>query len=193
MDSLCIVCLGNPGKNYDKTRHNMRFMIADALLSHWNINMLKHKFNASFASIKRFDKTIYIVKPLTYMNLSGQAVSDFSHYFKIQPHHVLIIYDDIDLDFGLLRYRSSGGAGTHNGVKSILNSLKSRDVPRLRVGIGPVNTTSDLKEFVLRPFSDKERVGLDRIISGCIQFIETFLGDGELAAMNQFNNKSFLA
>ena len=119
------------------------------------------------------------------------------HYHSLhgalaESNHVLIVYDDIDLDFGLLRYRSSGGAGTHNGVKSVLNSLKSRNVPRLRVGIGPANNMIDLKEFVLRPFSDKEMMDLDRITSGCIQFIETFLRDGELAAMNQFNNKSFL-
>ena len=79
MDSFCLVCLGNPGKDYDKTRHNMGFMVSDALLSYWNIDTLKHKFNASFASTKRFDKTIYIVKPLTYMNLSGQAVADLNH------------------------------------------------------------------------------------------------------------------
>lgn len=187
----CIVCLGNPGKKYHYTRHNIGFLVGDTLVQDWSITGEKQQFKSLCSSIKKYDQSIYILKPLTFMNLSGQAVVDFISFYKCKTEDLLVIYDDIDIDFGRIRYRSSGSPGTHNGLRSIVNLLGSDNVPRLRVGIGPKPNTS-LADFVLNSFTDKEQLSLSNITRGCVDFLDVLFTEGDVAAMNTFNNHSFL-
>ena len=184
--------MGNPGSQYENTRHNMGFIVADALMLAWDIVGETQKFHSSYALTKRFDHDVYLLKPLTYMNHSGRAVREFMSFYKCHPHDLLLLYDDIDLDFGTARYRSEGSAGTHNGVRSIIQEVGSSIIPRLRLGIGPVQAPYSLKDFVLKSFNEDELLLLDKFKGGCVQFVEAILNLGEKTAMNQFNNKSFL-
>lgn len=188
----CIVCLGNPGKSYEKTRHNMGFLVADALISSWDLEGEKQKYNSLYVSTKRYNQDIHILKPQTYMNHSGHAVREFVKFYKCDASDLIIIYDDIDLDYGMIRYRAEGSAGTHNGLKSIIQELGSSNIARLRVGIGPVATPYSLKDFVLQSFTKDEWCSVSSITAACVNFFDTFFVNGDRDAMNQFNNKSFL-
>lgn len=131
-----IVGLGNPGKEYEKTRHNTGFLVIDDVLNKLNISLDKNKFNADYTVYNHKGEKIYIMKPLTYMNSSGEAVVPFMNYFNINKEDLLVIHDDLDLPVGKIRLRESGSCGGQNGMRSIINLLNDSNIRRIRVGIG---------------------------------------------------------
>ncbi len=131
-----IVGLGNPGKKYENTRHNTGFAVIDRTLAKLNVELDKNKFNADYTMINRNGEKIYILKPLTYMNLSGEAVVPFMKYFGIEPEDLVVVHDDLDLPVGKIRLRQSGSCGGQNGMRNIIDLLSDSNIKRIRVGIG---------------------------------------------------------
>lgn len=131
-----IVGLGNPGKKYENTRHNTGFAVIDRTLAKLNVELDKNKFNADYTMINRNGEKIYILKPLTYMNLSGEAVAPFMKYFGIEPEDLVVVHDDLDLPVGKIRLRQSGSCGGQNGMRNIIDLLGNSNIKRIRVGIG---------------------------------------------------------
>lgn len=131
-----IVGLGNPGKKYENTRHNTGFAVIDRTLAKLNVELDKNKFNADYTMINRNGEKIYILKPLTYMNLSGEAVAPFMKYFNIDPEDLVVVHDDLDLPVGKIRLRQSGSCGGQNGMRNIISLLGDSNIKRIRVGIG---------------------------------------------------------
>ena len=153
-----IIGLGNPEVKYDSTRHNTGFMVVDKILQSKDIR-LSEKFKAFFAK----DGDTLFLLPATYMNLSGEAVIELVNFYKLKPEDLLVIYDDISLELGTLRFRKDGSDGGHNGIKSIIKSLSSNDFNRLKVGIGPKNPNMDLVAFVLQKFSESELKQMEKV------------------------------
>ncbi|OAI55676.1 hypothetical protein AYO49_05290 [Verrucomicrobiaceae bacterium SCGC AG-212-N21] len=189
MKPRLIVGLGNPGREYVDTRHNIGFMVVDALAS---------QLNAPWAHEKRWDCALakfpqgWLLKPFTYMNLSGEAVSAVCRFFKIDPREVLAVYDDVDLPLGTLRFRLSGSAGGHNGVRSLVSHLGGQDFPRLKVGIAPGQgrpSGDRMVGHVLGRFSEEEKPALQQTLSRAIEAVRASLSGGLEAAMNVFNRK----
>ena len=184
-----ITGLGNPGEAYKNTRHNVGFMITGELASRHNISgRYESKFNSMAGKGFIGNSEILILQPLTYMNLSGEAVSKVLNWYKIEPQDLFIVFDDINLDLGRIRFRPSGSDGGHNGVKSIIENLGGfRDFPRLKVGIGPNIGKIPMESFVLQKFSASETEILNKVIPVCMEGIEVFLEKGINEARNRFN------
>jgi len=183
--------LGNPGGEYAATRHNVGFMLADRLAEAGGVRFGKSG-SALIAKGLVFGAQAVLIKPQTYMNLSGQAIAEFSSFYKIEAGRVLVFYDDCDLPLGKLRLRKDGGSGGHKGVESIITALGSRDFPRLRLGIGrPANSANpdspELKDYVLAPFTRGEAAIVDEMLGIAMDAVKTFVTDGIDAAMNRFN------
>ncbi len=149
-----IVGLGNPGEMYENTRHNIGFILLDNYCKTLNI-IFKEKFNGLFAKINLKGEDIIFLKPLTYMNLSGECVSKFAHYYKVEPHDILIIHDDLDMNFGRIKLKENGSSGGHNGIKNIIECLRSEEFKRLKFGISN-NKLIDTKDYVLGKFNEEE-------------------------------------
>lgn len=183
-----IVGLGNPGASYQDTRHNIGFMVVDQLAA---------QLGSSFSSERRWNSLVgkfaggWLLKPLTFMNASGRAVSQVSHFYKVSAAEVLVIYDDLDLPLGRLRLRPGGSAGGHNGMCSIIGSLGTQTFPRLRIGIGHAEggrpDGGRVVGHVLGRFSEDERAVLPAALSRACDAVLTCLRQGLGAAMNQFN------
>ena len=182
-----LVGLGNPGRKYKKTRHNIGYIIADEVASLGGFDIKKKRFKARFAKELIFGKEICFVKPETYMNLSGEAVRSFMNYYKISPHHILVIHDDIDMDFGRLKFAYKSGHGGHNGIRSMIDWLETNEFYRLKIGIGRPSDRIDPADYVLGRFSDGEKEKAQDIISTAREGIEMFYSDGPEAAMQMFN------
>ena len=146
--------LGNPGREYENTYHNLGFMALDKLASRLGISINKAKFNSIYGDGRFNNEIVFLIKPLTYMNLSGNAVRDFARYYKVEPQDIIVFVDDIDLDKGVSRLRLHGSAGTHNGLKSIVYKLGSEDFVRLKIGAGQ-DRSIDLKDYVLSKIDDE--------------------------------------
>ena len=154
---MLIVGLGNPGKEYENTYHNIGFMALDFYLKNLGLTLNKKKDNSLILEEKINSKKIIFCKPLTYMNLSGTSVVALSNKFKVEKNKILIIYDDIDLEEGVVRFRKEGSAGTHNGMKDIINKMGTTEVARIRIGIGkPTHKEQDLANFVLSKIKNKD-------------------------------------
>lgn len=177
-----IVCLGNPGPEYKKNRHNVGFMIADTLIKKNALSKEGSKFQSKLYRGHIGGKSIMLIMPQTYMNRSGDAVQLTSGFYRIPTENTWIIYDDIDLPLGSLRVRTNGSAGTHNGMKSILNTLKNHGLPRIRVGIGPVPDNTDISQFVLSDFSKKELALIPKICDQAADALHTALNATEIKA-----------
>lgn len=189
-----IVGLGNPEPKYDKTRHNIGFDAVDVLARSWQIPLSENrKFQAQFGEGRGLhgDK-IRLLKPLTYMNLSGQAIRACVDWYKIPPESVLVIYDDMDLPLGKIRLRLSGSAGGHNGMKSAIAHLGTQDFPRLRIGIGKTKAEQDTVAHVLGKFSSAENQVLSDVLQLVTQSVEVSLKQGVEKAMSLFNNRSVI-
>ncbi|WP_242022184.1 aminoacyl-tRNA hydrolase [Microcoleus sp. FACHB-831] len=189
-----IVGLGNPEPKYDKTRHNIGFDAVDVLARSWQIPLSENrKFQAQFGEGRGLhgDK-IRLLKPLTYMNLSGQAIRACVDWYKIPPESVLVIYDDMDLPLGKIRLRLSGSAGGHNGMKSAIAHLGTQDFPRLRIGIGKTKAEQDAVAHVLGKFSSAENQVLSDVLQLVTQSVEVCLKQGVEKAMSLFNNRSVI-
>jgi PTH1 family peptidyl-tRNA hydrolase len=182
-----IVGLGNPGRNYHRTRHNVGFAVADELVRRHAVDFELGRANALTARVGTGAASLLFVKPLTMMNLSGEAVGGLAHFYKIDPSDIIAVADDVNLPLGRLRLRSSGSAGGHNGFRSIIACLGSDMFPRLRVGVGRGDPRRDLADHVLARFDPDEAVEVERAIARAADAVETFLAEGIEAAMNRFN------
>lgn len=181
-----IVGLGNPGKEYEKTRHNTGFMVIDELAKYMGIEVNKKKFKAEIGEGRISKDKVLLVKPQTYMNNSGESIIELIKYYKIDLDHLIIIYDDIDLDVGRIRIRKSGSAGTHNGMKSIINYIDNTAFPRIRVGIGK-NLVGDLVDHVLGRFNGEELKMMSDSIVKASEAAKIIVSDGIDIAMNKMN------
>ena len=184
-----VVGLGNPGKEYLKTRHNAGFMAIDHIAQTFSISLDKRKFNTVFGkgSIEGID--VLLAKPLAFMNKSGPPVQNLAGYFKILSKDMLVIHDDIDLDFGRIKIIEKGGHGGHNGVRSLMDAFGVGDFSRVRIGIGRSGTGADVTGHVLGKYSANESKGLDQIITETRNAVVTILCKGIKDGMNRFNNQ----
>ncbi|CDE50719.1 peptidyl-tRNA hydrolase [Firmicutes bacterium CAG:460] len=180
-----IVGLGNPDKEYDKTRHNVGFMVIDNYLGSVNWS---NKFNALYCEKVINGEKIIFVKPLTYMNNSGNAVGEFVRYFNIDNKDILVIQDDLDLNVGDYKLKMHSSSGGHNGIKSIIASLGNQDFPRLKVGIGSVKK-DEVIDYVLGKFSKSELEVLNELFNTFDKIINSFINEGIDKTMNVYNTK----
>jgi PTH1 family peptidyl-tRNA hydrolase len=182
-----IAGLGNPGREYRQNRHNVGFMVANQVSEHFDIPMDKVKSKALYGKGRFAGKDILIVKPQTYMNLSGQALSALLRFYKVDLENFLVIHDDIDLPFGSLRMRASGGSAGQKGLESIIASLRTNEFPRLRVGVGRPPGRMQAADYVLQDFSEREMEELEIIKNTAVEAIKTYLMSGIREAMNKYN------
>ena len=159
-----IVGLGNPGAKYEMTRHNIGFLIVDRVAQKLGIEISKDKFKGKFNKKNYNAEEIVLLKPFTYMNLSGESVLPASKFFKIEPKDILVIHDELDIEFGKIKFKKGGGLAGHNGLKSIAASLSKQEFNRLRVGIGRPITRVSIADYVLQRFSNEEEAELDYLI-----------------------------
>ena len=187
---MVIVGLGNPGKEYEKTPHNVGFMMIDEIARVNKLEFrLEKKHEAMIATGMICGKKCHLIKPLTYMNLSGNAVRSFVEYYNIPLDEVLVIFDDMDLPLGKLRIRKSGSAGGHKGMKSIIENLKTNDICRIRVGIDKPKEGMDVINFVLHKLSKEEMNTLVETISKAPEMIDVTIKNGINYMMNIYNGK----
>ena len=185
-----IVGLGNPGRQYEATRHNMGFDVIDKLVEEYNVPQSGVKFNAMYGKGRIEGQPVILMKPLSYMNLSGGPVRDMANYFKIDPEtEMIVIYDDIDLEPGQLRIRKQGSAGGHNGLKDIIGRLGTQKFMRVKIGVGAKPKGWDLADHVLGRFSSGDRKLVDEAIEFAADAVEKIITDGPDAAMNEYNRK----
>jgi PTH1 family peptidyl-tRNA hydrolase len=183
-----IVGLGNPGPEYRDTRHNVGFMVADALAERWRVaDGWREKFDALQVKTVVGEKAVIIAKPMTFMNLSGQAVAGLAGFYKIEPADVFIVTDDVALPLGRLRARREGGAGGHNGLKSIIQHLGTQAFPRVRVGVGRGDNGRDISDHVLGRFEADERDTVSAAVLRAADATEAFVSEGIERVMNAFN------
>lgn len=187
-DFTLIVGLGNPGREYAGNRHNVGFHIADRVVAAQQLSFSKVQHQAMIALGRLRDHRVVIAKPQTYMNDSGRAVSALLNFYKIPRERLIVIFDDLDLPFGTLRLRSDGGAGGHNGMRSIIGQLGTNQFARLRVGIGRPPGRMDPAAFVLQDFNRDEVLELPGVLDRAVKAVETFVVDNITTAMNQFNS-----
>lgn len=181
-----IVGLGNPGPEYERTRHNVGWQVVDAFARKFRIEVSRHEKNALTGSGRVAGGSVMVAKPLTYMNLSGDAVRLLLNAYLESPQEMIVVYDDIDLPLGRLRIRANGSAGTHNGMRSIVSAIQSENFPRLRVGIG-ASEQGRLRDYVLDEFTLDEQPVVGRAIDRAVDALLLFARGDLKRAMNQFN------
>ncbi len=184
-----IVGLGNPTAKYDKTRHNVGFEVIDQLSKEYNIAVDTAKHKGLYGKGRIASETVILLKPMTYMNLSGESVVAVANYFKIAAEDIIVIYDDINLDVGRLRIREKGSAGGHNGIKNIIAHLGTDAFPRIRVGVGMKPPKMDLADYVLSHFTKEEQVMMEDGYDKACKALELMVMDDVGRAMNDFNGK----
>ncbi|AWE09187.1 aminoacyl-tRNA hydrolase [Lysinibacillus sp. 2017] len=182
-----IIGLGNPGKPYEHTRHNVGFDVIDELANKWNAPLNQSKFNGMYASVHRPEGKVILLKPLTYMNLSGESVRPVMDYFDIDVEDIIVIYDDLDLETGKLRLRGKGSAGGHNGIKSLIQHLGTQEFNRIRVGVNRPPAGMQVADYVLSKFSKDDRVVVNEAISKSCDAVEMALSKPFSEVMNHFN------
>lgn len=182
-----IVGLGNPGKQYDKTRHNVGFEVIDYLSKHLQIplDQSKHKGLYGFGHIR--GEKVFLLKPLTYMNLSGESVRPLMEYYGIELEDLIVIYDDLDLPVGRIRLRQKGSAGGHNGIKSIIAHVGSQEFNRIRVGVNRPSNGQAITDYVLSRFTKEEQEVIDQVVEKCSEACEASLEKPFLQVMNEYN------
>lgn len=186
-DVYLIVGLGNPGREYADTRHNIGFRIADQLVKALNVRFSRQQNHAFVAAGARGGKKVILAKPQTFMNLSGQSIAGLVRFYKVAFPRLFVMCDDIDLPFGALRIRASGGSAGQRGMQSILDALATREVPRLRFGIGRPPGRMDAADYVLHAFETAEEEGLPILIEKAAQAALTFVDFSLEEAMNRYN------
>lgn len=184
-----IVGLGNPGIQYENTRHNAGFITIDYLARKYSIDVRKIKFKSLIGQGVISGHKVMLVKPQTYMNNSGEAIREIYKYFDFEHDKLIVIYDDIDIDFGSIRIRKKGSAGTHNGMKSIIYNLEFDDFPRIKVAVGKKPSYMDLANFVLSGFSKQEVKIVEDEVKLASDAIEMILEEGIEKTMSMFNSK----
>ncbi len=187
-ENWLVVGLGNPGKDYDRTRHNCGFRALDILAKKLGCKVDKSKFQGLYGQTTVNSKKLFLLKPQTYMNLSGRSVLQLSAYFSIPPQRIIVIFDDISLDPGRLRVRGDGSAGGHNGIKSIIAELGSQDFPRIKIGVGAKpHPEEDLADWVLSTFSSAEERTLQPALEYAAEAALCIIDKGIQDAANRFN------
>jgi PTH1 family peptidyl-tRNA hydrolase len=187
-DSWLIVGLGNPGREYEKTRHNAGFRAIDLLAEKLGCKIDKGKFQGLYGQVVRGGAKLLLLKPQTYMNLSGRSVLQLSAYFHIPPQRIIVLFDDISLEPGRLRIRSDGSAGGHNGIKSIISEVGSQDFPRVKIGVGgKAHPEQDLADHVLSGFSASEEKALQSALERTCDAALCIIDRGVPEAANRFN------
>lgn len=183
-----VVGLGNPGTEYEGTRHNIGFELVDRLAaesdSKWS---RERKFRAK---VTKSGNGVILAKPLTFMNLSGNAVARLGRFYKLLPHQILVVYDDLDLPIGKIRFRKDGSSGGHNGIKSIIEFLSTKNFPRLKLGIGAADQNATVIGHVLGKFSKNEQEELEKVLAIAVDGVNCALSEGMDQAMNQFNRRA---
>ena len=182
-----LVCLGNPGKEYANTRHNIGFLAADALEKRTGVKFNKLKYRALTGEVTLGGQRVLVVKPQTYMNLSGEAVKLAGGFYKIPPERILVLYDDVSLPLGKLRIRGSGSAGGHNGIKNIIAHLGTDAFPRIKVGVGAPQQEDGLVDWVIGSFTASERKVVDEAIDRALDAAACVIEHGVSEAQNRFN------
>ena len=183
-----VVGLGNPGFRYRLTRHNLGFMVVDALADRWRVAVGGKRHDAETGVGEFANTRVVLAKPQTFMNASGESVSKLRRLYHLDPHDILAVYDDLDLPFGKMRLRGDGGAGGHNGVASLI-SILGKGFPRLRIGIGRPPGGADPVGYVLEPFTGPESDGLGEIVDRAAQSVESWIAVGLEATMNVANRR----
>ncbi len=182
-----IVGLGNPGKEYEFTRHNMGFNVIDKIIKDCGIKVSQSKFKGMYTQDSINGEKVLILKPQTYMNLSGESVAAFRNFYKIDNKDIIVIYDDIDLDEGTIRIRKKGSSGTHNGMKSVIQCLGTEEFTRVRVGIGKPRENEDIIKYVIGPVSNNIRKKLEQGTNLAAEATLEILKNGVDVAMNKYN------
>lgn len=181
-----IVGLGNPGKEYEHTRHNIGFDAVDEISCKYNIDINRIKFKGMYGEGNIQGEKVILLKPLTYMNLSGESVREIVNFYKIDSKNIIVIYDDVDLEIGRLRIRVKGSSGGHNGIKSIIYQLGTEEFVRLKLGVGKAE--KDMVSHVLGKFSKEDREIVEKVINSTAEITNTIISESPEAAMNKFNN-----
>jgi len=183
-----IVGLGNPGKTYQRTRHNLGFWVVDRLAERHEISVGQKKFKGEFGSGSIGGRRVCLLKPQTYMNLSGGAVAEAVNFHKIPLKQVLIAHDDVDLELGRVQVKFGGGHGGHRGLESVVEILNQDGFARVRIGVGRPPDDIDVSDYVLQPFSPAERAAADDAVERAAEAAATWLEDGLTTAMNRYNS-----
>lgn len=184
---ILIVGLGNPGRKYEKTRHNVGFRVADLLAERWGFDHYEDAFEGELGRGQAHGQKVMLLKPQTYMNLSGASVAACARFHKIDLKDIWVIHDDLDLPLGKLRIRTGGSSGGHNGVQSVIDRLGAPDFLRFRLGIGRPTGPIPVEDYVVQPFTGEEKESAQASITRAADAIESALKDGVLRAMNLFN------
>lgn len=189
-ESWLIVGLGNPGKDYSRTRHNCGFRAIDILADKLNCKVDRSKFQGLYGQVVNNGRKLFLLKPQTFMNLSGKSVLQLSSYFSIPPQRIIVLFDDISLDPGRLRIRGNGSAGGHNGIKSIISELGSQEFPRVKIGVGAKpHPEQDLADWVLSSFSASEDKVLQPALENAADAVLCIVDKGIEAAACKYNGK----
>ena len=187
-ENWLIVGLGNPGREYEKTRHNCGFRALDILADQLGTKVDKLKFQGLYSQVNYGGTKVFLLKPQTYMNLSGRSVLQLSAYFNIPPQRIIVLFDDISLEPGRLRIRADGSAGGHNGLKSVIQHLGSDQFPRVRVGVGEKpHPDYDMADWVLGKFVGEDKKAIDAAVKRAADAVECLIKEGCDKAMNKFN------
>lgn len=186
-----IVGLGNPGNKYEKTRHNVGFMAIDKIAEKLGIDVNKIKFKGLFGQATYKGEKVILLKPQTYMNNSGESVVPFFNYYNIEIENLIVLVDDIDIDFGMVRVKKKGSAGTHNGMKSIINLMGKSDFPRIKIAVGKKPSFMDLANFVLSNFNKEESQILEKEIDLAVDAVFDIIDHDVDYAMNKCNSIKF--
>lgn len=188
-DMYIIAGLGNPTREYEKTRHNVGFDTIDILADKLGIQVTERKHRAYCGRGMIGGEKVLLIKPQTFMNNSGESLRDAAEFYQIKPEHIIVIYDDVSLPPGQLRIRTKGSAGGHNGIKSIISHLNSQEFPRIKIGVGAKPERMDLADYVLSRFSKTERDRMEEAFRTAAEAVEVMLSEGADAAMNRYNVK----
>ena len=186
-----IVGLGNPGKKYEDTRHNIGFKTIDALADKLNIKVNKIKFKGLVGEGRIAGEKVILLKPHTFMNNSGESVVEILNFYKLKPENLLVVVDDIDIEFAQLKIKKNGSAGTHNGLKSIVNLIGSKNFARFKIGVGKKHPNEDLASFVLSNFPSRDKKHIEDAVDACSESIIKTVTDGIDVAMNSYNNNIY--
>jgi len=186
-----ILGLGNPGRSYTWTRHNVGFLLLDCLAKKHEIEISRRGMNSLYGRGRIGPEKVILAKPQTFMNLSGEAAQRLLHFFKIQPENAIVLHDDLDLPWGKVRIRIRGGDGGHKGIRSIMEALGSGDFIRFKIGIGrPERASQDPADFVLEPLTGEKREEFKGMIEGHSEALETLILEGPQRAMDRFHKNS---
>lgn len=183
-----VIGLGNPGKEYECTRHNIGFMVVEELAARQGVVLKKmFWFPARQAKCRIGEQEVRLIEPTTFMNKSGKAVWGAMKKWRVPPESVVVVYDDVDVEFGGIRVRAKGSGGSHNGMKSLLEWLQTKGFPRVRVGIGPKPAGTDMIKFVLGDFAEQDNLKLEKVVERAADAVESIFSVGTEKTMNEFN------